>query len=128
MHSGERTLLVRNPDGAAAARVAAEQARPGSGWSRCRAVSRRATGSGRRPARAAVRSPSTPPRGRPARQRVVHTHVGDRAAVVAARDASTAAEVAAEFVRQGGDLVEIRGGAPVVTAARVQEAIGGGCP
>ncbi|MEO3924008.1 DUF6506 family protein [Micromonosporaceae bacterium B7E4] len=149
-NAGSRTLLVWTPDGPAAARVAAESAAGGvrlielyRGFDLASAAQVIEAVDGRAPVGVAgAFGTGTAPRGpvkrsvaiyehplaNAAADRVVQEHPsGGWTAVVGAPDADVP-QVAAELVDSGAELVEICGGTPLTTAARVREAVGDRVP
>ena len=149
-HVGGTTLLVWVPDGAAAARVAAEQADAGvrlielyrgfdldSAARVIAAVGGRVPvgvagyGFGSSPAARPIRDSVTiyhSPGADPAADRILRSHAGARTTVVAAPDDSAATAVAVDLVDRGVDLVEVCGGMPLTAARQIQDAIGGRVP
>ncbi|MGX7676648.1 DUF6506 family protein [Plantactinospora sp. DSM 117369] len=149
-NAGSHTLLVWAPDGSAAARVAAELAAAGvrlielyRGFDLASAAQVIEAVDGRAPVGVAgAFGAGTAPRGslkrsvtiyehplaNAATHRVVREHAtGGWTAVIGAPDADLP-QVAAELVDGGAELVEICGGTPLTTAARVREAVGDRVP
>lgn len=149
-NGGDRSLFVWAPDAAAAARVAAELADGGvrlielyRGFDLASAARVIEAVGGRAPVGVAgafdpVQASGGPirrsatiyehPEADPATNRVVREHrTGGWTTVVGAPDAAVV-QVAVELVDGGAELIEICGGAPLTTAARVREAVGGRVP
>lgn len=143
VHSGSRTLFVWVPDGASAARVAAEQAgvrlielyrgfNLESTAQVIEAVRGRAPVGvawqefGARPATGRIGNSATIYEDPEPVDPVAKIHKrGGRTTIVAASDASKAA---VELVEEGVELIEICGGTPLTTARAVQVAIDGRVP
>lgn len=142
-HAGTRTGLIWAPDAERAARAAAEVAAGGARLIELyRGFDLGSAGQvidavvGRTPVGAAISSASDPEPARhtatiyadeeanPAVDRVVHRSSGGATTTVVGASDADFVTVATELVDAGTELVEICGGTPLTTAARVAAAVG----